>query len=161
MGCCISRTCTGAVALLLLFAQGVNAAGPLSSPLDQNDVEQRQRTLLEDAARQRDEVARQLPLSVPTTPGEGEASGPCFTVTDIRLEGSTVLDAKVQANLTTAYLNTCMGLSHINALIRAVSQWYLAKSYITSRAFLPEQDLAGGILTLGVLEGRVEVTVIP
>ncbi|MOA44470.1 POTRA domain, ShlB-type [compost metagenome] len=82
-------------------------------------------------------------------------------MTDIRLEGSTVLDAKVQANLTTAYLNTCMGLSHINALIRAVSQWYLAKSYITSRAFLPEQDLAGGILTLGVLEGRVEVTVIP
>ncbi|MFC5707131.1 ShlB/FhaC/HecB family hemolysin secretion/activation protein [Aeromonas eucrenophila] len=81
-------------------------------------------------------------------------------MTEIRLEGSSVLDARAQANLTTAYLNTCMGLSQINDLIRAVSQWYLAKGYITSRAFLPEQDLAGGILTLGVLEGRVEAIVV-
>lgn len=160
MGCYISRICTGAVVLLLLFAQGVDAAGPLSSPLDQNDVERRQRALLEDAARQRDEVARQLPLPAPATPGDTEASGPCFQVTEIRLEGNTVLDVKARASLTNSYLNTCMGLSHINGLIRAVSQWYLAKGYITSRAFLPEQDLATGVLTLGVLEGRIEAIVV-
>ncbi|MHA4875143.1 POTRA domain-containing protein, partial [Enterococcus faecium] len=38
--------------------------------------------------------------------------------------------------------------------------WYLSEGYITSRAFLPEQDLASGILTLGILEGRVENIVI-
>lgn len=160
MGCHISRICTGAVALFLLFAQGVNAAGPLSSPLDQNSVEQRQRALLEEAARQRDDVARQLPLPTPSVPLDTEAIGPCFTVAEIRLEGSSVLDAKTQAMLSAPYLNSCMGLPHINTLIRTISQWYLAKGYITSRAFLPEQDLASGILTLGVLEGRVEAIVV-
>ena len=156
MGCYLSRTCTGAVALLFLSAQGVNAAGPLSSPLDQNDIEQRQRALLDEASRQRDDVARQLALPASTVPVDMDASGPCFRVTDIRLEGSSVMDSYTQSTLKAPYLNTCMGLSHINSLIRVISQWYLSEGYITSRAFLPEQDLASGILTLGILEGRVE-----
>lgn len=160
MGCRLSRTGTGTVALFLLLAQSVQAAGPLSSPLDQQDAEQRQRALLEEASRQRDDVARQLPLVIPTTPGEAVEGGACFTVTNIRLEGSSVLDAEARTRLTSPYLNSCMGLPQINALIRAISQWYLTEGFITSRAFLPEQDLAGGTLILGILEGRVEAIVV-
>lgn len=152
--------CTGAIALLLLLAQSADAAGPLSSPLDQSDIELRQRTQLEEAARQRDEVARQQSLPTQVAPANADEGGPCFLVTEIRLEGSTVLDAKARSRLNASYLNTCMGLSQINTLMRDVSQWYLAKGYITSRAFLPEQDLAGGILTLGVLEGRIEAILV-
>jgi hemolysin activation/secretion protein len=160
MSCHTSRMCTGAIALLLLLAQSADAAGPLSSPLDQRDIELRQRTQLEEAARQRDEVARQQSLPTQVAPANADEGGPCFLVTEIRLEGSTVLDAKARSRLSASYLNTCMGLSHINGLIRVVSQWYLAKGYITSRAFLPEQELAGGILTLGVLEGRIEAILV-
>uniref|UniRef100_UPI0005A5E152 ShlB/FhaC/HecB family hemolysin secretion/activation protein n=1 Tax=Aeromonas dhakensis TaxID=196024 RepID=UPI0005A5E152 len=119
-----------------------------------------QRSLLEEAARQRDDVARQTQLpAAPATPTP-EAAGPCFVVTVIRFEGAGQLDADARTTLTHPFLHTCMGLPHINALIRDVSQWYLAQGFITSRAFLPEQDLASGTLTIAVLEGRVERIVV-
>ncbi len=53
-----------------------------------------------------------------------------------------------------------MGLSHINTLIRDISQWYLSAGDVASRAFLPEQNLAGGSLVIEVLEGRVEAILV-
>lgn len=81
-------------------------------------------------------------------------------VTHIHFEGASQLSASQQTRLTSPYLNSCMGLIHINALIRDVSQWYLAAGFVTSRAFLPEQDLAKGTLTIAVLEGRIEAIVV-
>ena len=131
-----------------------------ASPAEQQEIEQRQRALLEEAARQREEVAR--PLSLPSEPSEQvpQAQGPCFKVTHIHFEGASQLSASQQTRLTSPYLNSCMGLIHINALIRDVSQWYLAAGFVTSRAFLPEQDLAKGTLTIAVLEGRIEAIVV-
>ncbi|HDX3908406.1 TPA: ShlB/FhaC/HecB family hemolysin secretion/activation protein, partial [Enterobacter asburiae] len=37
-----------------------------------------------------------------------------------------------------------------------ISDWYISRGYITSRAFLTEQDLSGGQLNIVVLEGRLE-----
>lgn len=161
MGCRLRlRWCLRTAVSFLLCIQCANAAGPLSSPLDQNDVEQRQRSLLEEAARQRDDVARQTQLPAAAATPTPEAAGPCFVVTGIRFEGADQLDADARTTLTHPFLHTCMGLPHINALIRDVSQWYLAQGFITSRAFLPEQDLASGTLTIAVLEGRVERIVV-
>ncbi|WP_429068297.1 ShlB/FhaC/HecB family hemolysin secretion/activation protein [Aeromonas bestiarum] len=161
MGCRLRlRWCLRTAVSFLLCIQCANAAGPLPSPLDQNDVEQRQRILLEEAARQRDEVSRQTQLPAAASAPTPEEAGPCFLVTAIRFEGAGQLDADAHAKLTRPFLHTCMGLPHINALIRDVSQWYLAQGFITSRAFLPEQDLASGMLTIAVLEGRVERIVI-
>jgi hemolysin activation/secretion protein len=131
-----------------------------ASPAERQEIEQRQRALLEGAARQRDEVAR--PLSLPAEPVEQvpQAQGPCFEVSQINFEGSTQLSANQQVQLSSPYLNSCMGLSHINALIRDISQWYLSAGFVTSRAFLPEQDLATGTLTIAVLEGRIEAIVV-
>ncbi|MFM5670208.1 POTRA domain-containing protein, partial [Aeromonas hydrophila] len=116
--------------------------------------------MLEEAARQRDDVARQTQLPAAAVTPTPEAAGPCFVVTAIRFEGADQLDADARTTLTHPFLHTCMGLPHINALIRDVSQWYLAQGFITSRAFLPEQDLASGTLTIAVLEGRVERIVV-
>ncbi|MGU5653850.1 ShlB/FhaC/HecB family hemolysin secretion/activation protein [Aeromonas allosaccharophila] len=140
----------------MLFLQPVLAL----PPAEQQGIEQRQRALLEEAARQREEVAR--PLSLPSELSEQvpQAQGPCFQVSNIHFEGASQLPASQQTRLASPYLNSCMGLSHINALIRDVSQWYLAAGFVTSRAFLPEQDLAKGTLTIAVLEGRIEAIVV-
>ncbi|HDX8593547.1 TPA: hypothetical protein RQN76_004429, partial [Aeromonas dhakensis] len=100
-----------------------------ASPAEQQEIEQRQRTLLEEAARQREEVAR--PLSLPSEPTEQvpQAQGPCFQVGNIHFEGASQLSASQQTQLASPYLNSCMGLIHINALIRDVSQWYLAAGF--------------------------------
>ncbi|WP_421246931.1 ShlB/FhaC/HecB family hemolysin secretion/activation protein [Aeromonas sanarellii] len=146
------------VSLFILASPPVVAL--IASPAEQQELEQRQRSLLKDAARQRDEVSRSVFLPLPTVPSGAEPAGPCFTVTHIRIDGAGVLNAKTQAALTAKYLGTCMGLSHINTLIRDISQWYLSAGYVTSRAFLPEQNLAGGSLVIEVLEGRVEAILV-
>lgn len=47
-------------------------------------------------------------------------------------------------------------MSRIQQLTDAVSDWYISRGYITSRAFLVEQDLRHGVLHLAVLEGRLQ-----
>ncbi|WP_318592711.1 POTRA domain-containing protein, partial [Enterobacter asburiae] len=44
----------------------------------------------------------------------------------------------------------------ITELLARISDWYISRGYITSRAFLTEQDLSGGQLNIVVLEGRLE-----
>jgi hemolysin activation/secretion protein len=47
-------------------------------------------------------------------------------------------------------------MARINQLTNTVSDWYISRGYITSRAFLTEQDLRSGELRLAILEGRLE-----
>ncbi|MDX2123313.1 MAG: hypothetical protein SFX46_00615, partial [Aeromonas hydrophila] len=91
---------------LVLFASYVWAL----PPTEQQEVEQRQRSLLEEAARQRDDVARQTQLPAATATPTPEAAGPCFVVTAIRFEGAGQLDADARTTLTHPFLHTCMGL---------------------------------------------------
>ncbi|WP_235331447.1 hypothetical protein, partial [Aeromonas hydrophila] len=81
---------------LVLFASYVWAL----PPTEQQEVEQRQRSLLEEAARQRDDVARQIQLPAATATPTPEAAGPCFVVTAIRFEGAGQLDADAHTTLT-------------------------------------------------------------
>ena len=53
-----------------------------------------------------------------------------------------------------------MGLTGLNNLLRQLTFLYVERGYITSRAFLPEQDLADGALEIVVVEGRLEDIVI-
>ncbi|PJG59883.1 ShlB/FhaC/HecB family hemolysin secretion/activation protein [Aeromonas cavernicola] len=146
----------GRLVILPLILASVGAVALAASPAEQQDIEQRQRALLEEAARQRDEVSRQQVLPITPTGPASEASGPCFQVTKIQFDGASQLTEDQQHRLATPYLNRCMGLAQINQLIRDTSQWYVAQGWVTSRAFLPEQDLAQGTLTIAILEGRIE-----
>ncbi len=66
------------------------------------------------------------------------------------------MPARIQQKLTQPYLQQCLGIGQINALVKQVSDWYIGQGYITSRAFLTEQDLSSGTLSLTVMEGKLE-----
>jgi len=140
-------------ALLFALSTLCGALALAASPAEQQEIEQRQRALLEEAARQREEVAR--PLSLPSEPTEQapQAQGPCFQVNNIHFEGASQLSASQQIRLASPYINSCMGLSHINALIRDVSQWYLAAGFVTSRA--PSSRAWSGRCSICVIWSRV------
>ncbi|MCT4713947.1 ShlB/FhaC/HecB family hemolysin secretion/activation protein [Enterobacteriaceae bacterium H18W14] len=131
-------------------------AAPLS-PADRNTIEQQQQNLLEQNQRQRDELDRSAELPRFTSPEPASpASGPCFTITRITLDGATLLSESQSRRLTAPWINQCLDISRLAELTRAVSDWYIHKGYITSRAFITEQDLSGGELHISVLEGRLE-----
>ncbi|MCT4700257.1 POTRA domain-containing protein, partial [Dryocola boscaweniae] len=116
--------------------------------------EQQQQNLLEQNQRQRDELDRSAELPRFTSPEPASpASGPCFTITRITLDGATLLSESQSGRLTAPWINQCLDISRLAELTRAVSDWYIHKGYITSRAFITEQDLSGGELHISVLEG--------
>lgn len=81
---------------------------------------------------------------------------PCFEITDIDIDGIESLAPAKVAEVVTPYANTCMGQVAVDSILQAVTQAYLDKGLITSRAYLPAQDLSTGRLLIVVIEGRIE-----
>ncbi|TNV10118.1 ShlB/FhaC/HecB family hemolysin secretion/activation protein [Buttiauxella sp. B2] len=131
-------------------------AAPLS-PADRDSIEQQQQQLLRQNQQQRESLERTVPLPrAPDTAARGTLNGPCFTINHIFLDGATLPDERVQQKLLAPWHGQCLDMARINQLTNAVSDWYISQGYITSRAFLTQQDLRTGELHLAILEGRLE-----
>lgn len=141
--------------LFLLFVATAQAA-PLS-PADRDVIRQQQEQLLRQNQQQRDELERSTTLprqsqSAPASP----SSGPCFAIHTIILSGVTLIGEKAQQKLIAPWQNRCLNIAKITELTAAISDWYISRGYITSRAFLTEQDLSQGELRIVVLEGKLK-----
>lgn len=131
-------------------------AAPLS-PADRDTIQQQQQQLLDESQRQRDELERSIALPRTTAPATPSAAqGPCFVISRIETEGNSLLSPDVLRKLTAPWLNQCLDMARLTALTGAVSDWYISRGYITSRAFMTEQDLSSGVLHLAILEGRLQ-----
>lgn len=147
-----------AVLLLPLFSVSFaqSSAGNTSLPGDRDLIRDRQQRLL-DEQRQRLEELQQLPgPPAPAEPVLPKPPGPCFTIERIRLEGADLISESDRRGLLAPFVGQCLGSEHIDALLKAITDHYLDRGYVTSRAYLPEQDLADGELEVLVVEGRLE-----
>ena len=122
---------------------------------EQLQRQEQERRRAEELERRRRELTPPEPEPEPEMPPlpEGEQ---CADVTEIRLEGVTVLGKEAVEDITSPYRDRCLTIADIQALLNAINQSYHARGYVTSRAFLPAQDLQDGRLVLTVLEGTVE-----
>ncbi|MBV5096207.1 ShlB/FhaC/HecB family hemolysin secretion/activation protein, partial [Tenebrionicola larvae] len=133
-----------------------SASRPLS-PADRDTIRQQQQHLLEQSQQQRDELERATPLARPPQPApEVSTPGPCFTVHTITLDNATLISPRAQDRLLAEWRGQCLDMAHITQLTNTVSDWYISRGYITSRAFLTEQDLSSGTLHIAVLEGHLQ-----
>ncbi|NJV12353.1 ShlB/FhaC/HecB family hemolysin secretion/activation protein [Escherichia coli] len=92
-------------------------------------------------------------LSPETSAG---TEGPCFTVSRIVVSGATRLTSAETDRLVAPWVNQCLNITGLTAVTDAVTDGYIRRGYITSRAFLTEQDLSGGVLHITVMEGRLQ-----
>lgn len=143
-----------AALLCVLVYSSLNNAAPLS-PADRDTVRQQQEDLLLQNQQQREELQRSLQPRL-EQPAAVSDQGPCFTINQINIDNTTLLSNKVQKKLIAPYINQCLGMAKINNLTRDIADWYINRGYITSRAFLTEQDLSGGVLHVAVLEGHLQ-----
>lgn len=147
---------TGLLVGIMLWPIG-NAHAALLSPADRSAVQQQQQLLLDQNQRQRDELERSTVLPrPPSSPELPPAAGPCFVISRIVLDGTTAMPEVAQSRLTAPWRNQCLDMAALNELTHAVSDWYISRGYITSRAFLTEQDLTHGTLHIAVLEGKLQ-----
>lgn len=83
----------------------------------------------------------------------------CFPIDTIELKGTTIFKAKVFAPLLNEFSNQCLGQTSIGIFIQRLSGLYAEKGYITTRAYVPAQDIASRKLIIEVVEGRIEAFV--
>ncbi|WP_192034046.1 ShlB/FhaC/HecB family hemolysin secretion/activation protein [Pantoea agglomerans] len=136
-----------------LFISNVMAAPVTPGDLDVIQNQQQQR--LQQDQQQRDALTQAHQVELQKTES-APASGPCFEINQISLQQASLITPDTQKRLVTPYINQCLSLDRINQLVRAISEWYVQRGYITSRAFLTEQNLSHGTLNITVLEGKLE-----
>ncbi|PDT32868.1 hemin transporter [Rhizobium sp. M10] len=90
--------------------------------------------------------------ALPAAPGNGA----CFDITRVEIDGASLLSAQEIGKVTAPYGNRCVGLAEINAVLRDVTHLYIDHGYVTSRAYVPQQDIrTTRILRLLVVEGTL------
>lgn len=138
----------------LRAAEASGATGASGEALIQQE-QQRQETL------RREREATDAPFTViprgRLTPEAPQAdTGPCFDIQTIAVEGAEAFSSGRIAEVYSPFLNRCLAAGDINSLIRSLTNLYLDAGYITSRAYLPNQNLTQGHLRVVVVEGFVE-----
>ncbi|AKA24738.1 hemolysin secretion/activation protein, ShlB family [Pseudomonas chlororaphis] len=126
------------------------------TPGDTDLIRERQDRLLEEQRRRLEEL-KELPgkEAVPEAPATPVDSR-CFVIRDIELKGADSLGADEQQRLLKPYIGQCLGVSQLNELLKVITDRYIEKGLVTSRAYLPQQDLSAGHLQVLVVEGRLE-----
>jgi hemolysin activation/secretion protein len=111
--------------------------------------------LLRDAERSPAAALPDAPPSpaAPTRPAEA-APGPRVTVSAFTLTGVSLLpEAELQARLA-PFVGRASSLADLRRAADAVADRYREAGYLV-RAYLPEQTLRDGVVTISVLEGRL------
>lgn len=85
-----------------------------------------------------------------------QRSGPCFQIDTLTVEGVTLLSPGELAAIIAKYVPNCMQGADIQAIMRELDGIYAERGHITSKTYIPPQNLTDGSLTLSMLEGVVE-----
>jgi hemolysin activation/secretion protein len=137
--------------LLLALSASTMLTGPAAlaqspSPTPADDFMQRQ---TQEGLQQRlDALRAATPGGAsaigPQTPRQetGPAKGPCFVINRVDVEGVTLLSKGAVDAVLKRYENGCVGLGDINGLLKELTFLYVEEGYITSRVYVPEQDIA-------------------
>ena len=141
--------------IVLFFVTAVKAA-PFQTPGDIDYIRERQQRILQEQQKKLQEL-QDLPTQQPSQPKvEPQTTGYCFTIKSITLKGITLISKSRQDELIVPFVNQCVGVEQLNNLLKIITDEYLNKGYVTSRAYLPEQDLSSGKVIIQVIEGKLE-----
>ena len=93
------------------------------------------------------------PPSPPTSPPPATGS---LEVRQIDVIGSTLLTPQEIDRLTRPYEGRSVTLEELRTLADQITQQYLNRGYITSRALLVDQEVTNGVVQIRVIEGSLE-----
>jgi hemolysin activation/secretion protein len=147
---------SGIALLLSLSALNPVMAAPGPTPGEQDQIRERQDRLLEEQRKRLDDL-QELPgkPNLPAAPAAPAATR-CFTIQQIEIKGAEHLSDTDREHLTRPYIGKCLGVSQLNELLKVITDLYLDRGMVTTRAYLPQQDLSSGHLSILVVEGKLE-----
>jgi hemolysin activation/secretion protein len=95
-------------------------------------------------------VPLQPETGVPTQPGTVQVF-----VKNVHVIGSTVFSDAEIAEVTAPYTHRTLLTEDLERLRLALTLLYINKGYLTSGAIIPDQDVASGVITVQIIEGKL------
>jgi len=142
--------------LALLCLSPLTLAHAAPTPGDTDLIRERQNRLLEEQRRRLEELQDLPGKAAAPTESTAPAQTRCFPIKTIELKGADSLSAGEREGLLRPYIGQCLGVPQLNELLKVITDHYIDKGLVTSRAYLPQQDLSSGHLNVLVVEGRLE-----
>jgi hemolysin activation/secretion protein len=76
-------------------------------------------------------------------------------IKEIKVIGVTIFDKKEIKKIISPYENKELSLKEIHKIADLITDLYYRNGYLTSRAYIPPQNLSNGVLEIKVLEGKM------
>lgn len=142
--------------MLSLPVWGQSATDLQAIQRQQERILQREEQRLDELERERRQERPPLPaIPLPEAPALPEG-GACFTLNAVTFKGADHLSTEDRRAVTAPYIGRCITLAEADEIVRAVTNLYGERGYVTSRATLQPQDIGDGELEILVIEGRIE-----
>lgn len=97
------------------------------------------------------------PTVTPSSPSEdNNQANPNITIQTLSVKGTTVFQSEALSPIIEPLQGKTVPLSELKKAVDQITQLYLEKGYITSRAILAEETLNTGNVVIEILEGSLE-----
>ena len=140
-----------------LYAQtGIDpaAAAQRADVLQRQQDERLKRDI--EAAKPRERNEPGIDTSRLHPPVDASGAGPrCHDIDVITINGAPGLSPAVRAQIETQFSHRCLGVAEIETILGLITKDYIDRGYVTTRAYLPAQDLGKKRLEILVIEGRL------
>lgn len=99
-------------------------------------------------------VAPEFELARPVTTPDATPAGPKIRVKTLHVTGQTLYPEAELIAVTSFVPNSELDLAGLRALAARITDYYNKRGYFLAQAYVPEQNIAGGSVTIAVIEGR-------
>ncbi|WP_186310834.1 ShlB/FhaC/HecB family hemolysin secretion/activation protein [Paraburkholderia sp. BCC1886] len=147
---------------MLTLAAAPAWAAELNNPVDHALQDQQQQRLLDEARLLREGLSRRDAPAVTRAPRDtGAQAGftpqgvSCIYASGVEFPGATLVPDSLRQAIVLETSGKCLDNAALAHLLDEVNDWYVEHGYITSHAWLPQQDGAGGPLVIAAAEGKL------
>ncbi len=145
---------TAAMLCMHAFAQTSSELQQAAQDAQRQQQLQAQR-LQEQLARDRLSASPPAQISITQPEPGSKDNGVCRDIQTVQVEGASLFSEADLDRITQPYLQRCLGVGHIEALLSDITRAYIQKGWVGVRAYLPQQDLSEGRLKILVVEGKL------
>ena len=119
------------------------------------EIERERQRAREEQFRKSQSAPPQATQVTPETELAADAGG-CAAIRSVSVKGMTRYAQSAFATDLAKLNGDCVSIADINAVLRTITNRYIADGYVTSRAVIGPQDLKSGVLEIIVIEGQLE-----
>ena len=153
---CVSRPLF--LILIATFSQAIASGQIFAQQLPGEVIQQLERDRRDQEQQRREERPQKPPIIMeekkPPPPPAGPAAK--VLVKKFRVEGSTLLTPQEIGSVVAPYEGKELSLEDMRNVADLITARYRSKGYIIANAFVPKQEIKDNVVTIKVVEGKIE-----